>query len=190
MSLIRQGLPPSTSGRRSPPCGLPKGAPRIPPTVLPTRPVPLALSLILFMCLCYHMHCHSKNCLCPAANAARSFGSLLNSVNVVILSYLMSTREQLFLPADRPYESRQFPRHGRHCFPLVLPPADQPIEPAVQPLLRLPRNRKTCGTTPTFRSRTPRSSEAAAGSATPILPVRAAHGHCPLCDRTLTAMRA
>ena len=47
MRSIRQGLPLSTCGRRSPPCGRPKGAPRIPPTVQPTRPVPLALSLIL-----------------------------------------------------------------------------------------------------------------------------------------------
>src|SRR6266446_3450578 len=47
--LIRQGLPHSTYGRRSPPCDLPKGGPRIPPTVLPTRPVPLALSFNLIV---------------------------------------------------------------------------------------------------------------------------------------------
>lgn len=42
MRLIRQGLPRSTYERRSLPCGRLKAGPRIPPTVLPSRPVPLA----------------------------------------------------------------------------------------------------------------------------------------------------
>src|SRR6476646_2770003 len=60
MRSIRQGLPHSTDGRRSPPCDLPKGGPRIPPTVLPTRPVPLALSSNMLSCfsISIHIHCY------------------------------------------------------------------------------------------------------------------------------------
>src|SRR5439155_2660094 len=54
MRLIRQGLPLSTCGRRSPPCGRPKGGSRIPPTVLPSRPAPLALSLNTIIGKCVH----------------------------------------------------------------------------------------------------------------------------------------
>src|SRR5271157_5985065 len=103
----------------------------------------------------------------------------------------MSTHEQLFLPADRPYESRHFPPHGRHRFPLVLAPADQPIEPAVQPLLRLPRNRADLRRD----AHAPLSQRLTHPRLPPVVPRRfyqyVPHmGIARLRDRTLTAMRA
>ena len=142
------------------------------------------------------LHTYNDSILCNSDSVrlvlvpSRTIAPLiLMPIDILAHAVIKSTHQEFLLPGNCPYEPRQLTRHRRHRLGVVLPTADQPLHPVMQPLLRLPRDGADLGRHPYASV----SEGLAHPRLTPIMPRRLDQhvtevGVARLRDRTPTAM--